>query len=63
MEKTLLSVALLGVALASTASAHPHQCYHPGFHYYWYPNYCYQDDDDDYYWHPHHHHHRVIFVP
>ena len=31
MKKILLTIAMLGVALASTASAHPHGgCYQPG---------------------------------
>jgi hypothetical protein len=65
MKKILLTIAMLGVALASTASAHPHGgCYHSSCNSYWYPNYCYQDYDDcdD---HPHHHHRHggVIFVP
>jgi hypothetical protein len=65
MKKILLTIAMLGVALASTASAHPHGgCYHNSCNYWWYPNYYYQDYDDcdD---HPHHHHRHggVIFVP
>jgi hypothetical protein len=67
MKKILLTIAMLGVALASTASAHPHGgCYHPCYNSYWYPNYWYQDYDDCDEPHPHHHHHRhgsVIFVP
>jgi hypothetical protein len=66
MKKILLTIAMLGVALASTASAHPRGgCYHSSCNsYWWYPNYYYQDYDDcdD---HPHHHHRHcgVIFVP
>jgi hypothetical protein len=66
MKKILLAIAMLGVALASTASAHPHGgCYyHPSCNYWWYSDYCYHDYDDcdD---HPHHHHRHsgVIFVP
>jgi hypothetical protein len=65
MKKLILTVALLGVALASwtpVASAHPggcHPCYHPS--YCWYPTY--QDCDDDYSCHPHRHHCHVLFVP
>jgi hypothetical protein len=65
MKKILLTIAMLGVALASTASAHPHGgCYQPGCHsYWWYPTYCGQDYDDcDYPSHPHHRH-QIIVVP
>src|SRR6266404_8486539 len=65
MKKVQLTIAMLGVALASTASAHPHGgCYQPGCHsYWWYPTYCGQDYDDcDYPSHPHHRH-QIIVVP
>jgi hypothetical protein len=63
MKKILLGIALLGVALASTASAHPHGgCYSYHSSCFWYPTYC--NDDDDFYFHPHNHRHvHVIFVP
>jgi hypothetical protein len=63
MKRILLTIAVLGVALASTASAHPHGCY-PHSNCWFYPTYCYADYDDCDYPSPvHHHHKRVIIVP
>jgi hypothetical protein len=63
MKKILLTIAMLGVALASTASAHPHGC-HPRSSCWFYPTYCYTNYDDCDYPSPvHRHHKRVIIVP
>jgi hypothetical protein len=63
MKKILLTIAMLGVALASTASAHPHGCFPHHSACWFYPTYCYTDYDDCDYAFPAHHHKRVIVVP
>jgi len=63
MKKILLTIAMLGVALASTASAHPHGCSPRHTSCWYYPTYCYQDFDDCDYPIRVRHHKRVIIVP